>query len=253
MPSRFSCILCGDWGSGKTTMASTAPKPILILDVDNKASKMANLQPLIEKGEVIVWPITETLSTSGLARLAGTKFDEGRDKFITQRPKGYQQLSDYIDILVKDGCVIEHKGKKVKIETVVLDSYTTTNEHIRYLILAANGSMAMSMPLWGVLLRNFETLNSTMLSLPANIIFICHERMDKDELSGRIEVKPLIEGQMANKIGKDFEEVYFMKRTIVGKEVKFMCYPWGDNMRQGRTSRSLPTEVEPDFSKIYKG
>ena len=99
---------------------------------------------------------------------------------------------------------------------------------------------------------NFEVLNSTLLSLDANIILICHERWDKDELSGRISIKPLIEGQMASKIGKDFEEVWFMERKIVGKEVKFSVHPWGDNMRQGRTSRGLGVEVDPDFSKIYK-
>ncbi len=261
MSNDFSCILVGDWGSGKSTMAATAPKPILFLDVDNKLHKMGNLKALVDKGEIIQWSITEKLSTMNLARLAGTKLEEGKDKFPTPKPKGYQQLSDMIDKLtagVKEDKTtgdkwieIEHNGKQVRISTVVLDSYTTVNEHIRYLILAANGAMAMSQPLWGVLLRNFETLNSTLLSLPANIIFICHERWDKDELSGRIEVKPLIEGQMSSKIGKDFEEVYFMKRQIVGKEVKFSCHPWGDSMRQGRTSRALPIEVDPDFSKIY--
>jgi hypothetical protein len=229
-------------------MAATAPKPILFLDVDYKLHKMENIKPLIDKKDVVQWPITETLSTINLARLAGTKLDEGKDKFTMPKPKGYQQLSDYIDKLVADKCVVEGR----KMETVVLDSYTTTNEHIRYLILAANSAMAMSQPLWGVLLRNFETLNSTLLSLPANIVVICHEKWDKDDITGRIEVKPLIEGSMADKIGKNFEEVYFMERRVVGKEVKFTCHPWGDNMRQGRTSRGLPTEVEPDFSKIYK-
>ena len=66
----FSCLLIGDWGTGKTTAASTAPKPIVYEDFDNKLHKMANLEPLIKKGDIIQWPISERLSNIGLRRLA---------------------------------------------------------------------------------------------------------------------------------------------------------------------------------------
>jgi len=244
----FSCLLIGEPGSGKTTMAATAPKPILFLDLDNKLHRMVNLEPMLASKDIIQWTTTAPLAAIPLKRLASTKFDEGRDKFPVPQPKGYIEFSDMMDKLTTDQCVVD--GRKV--ETIVLDSYTSLNEHLKALIMAANGSMAMSLPLWGVLLRNFEILHGVMLRLPANIIFCCHQKIDKDELSGAISYRPLIDGQMADKIGKDFEEVYYLEKRIEGQLVKYEVLTVGSAMKACRTSRILPARVEADFSRIYK-
>lgn len=255
MKRYFSCLIIGDWGTGKTTAASTAPKPVLFLDVDNKLHKMENLKEGLEKGELIQWAITEPLSEIGLKRLATSDLTPKKlsgAKFVVQKPKGYLKLAEMIETLQNNKCEIEHMGKKVKVETVVLDSYTSTDEHIRRLLMAVNQTATMTQPLYGALLANFEELNNTLLRLPANVILICHERWDKDELTGRISCKPLINGQMSGKIGKDFEEVYYMSKTISGTAVTYEMLTVGDSMRSCRTSRDLPARVEPDFGKIYK-
>lgn len=245
----FSCLLIGEPGSGKTTAASTAPKPILFLDLDNKLDRMVNLEPLLKSGDIIQWKTTAPLAAVSLKRMAGTKLEEGKDKFPVPQPKGYIEFSDMIDRLVEGKCVIDGR----KIETIVLDSYTSLNEHIKALILAANGSMTMSQPLWGVLLRNFEIMHGTLLRLPANVIFTAHQQVDKDELTGRISYRPLIDGSMKDKIGKDFEEVYYLEKTVTGSEVKYEMLTLGNAMKSCRTSRVLPAKVEPNFTKIYGG
>ena len=243
----FSCLLVGPPGSGKTTMSLTAPKPVLFLDVDNKLHKMVNAEEYIKKGEVIQWAIDEPLTEVTLSRMAS--FDPGpASKVTVPRPKGYIQLAEMIDKLVETGCVIDDK----KIATVVLDSYTSMNEHLKRLLMAANSTSTMTLPLYGTALTNFETLNNTMLRLPANIIFICHESVDKDELTGKISFRPLIDGSMKEKIGKDFEEVYYLEKTVMGDKVKFEALTLGNSMKSCRTSRVLPAKVEPDFGKIYK-
>lgn len=245
----FSCLLIGDWGSGKSTAASTAPKPVLYLDVDNKLNRMANMQALLKSGAIIQWPINEPLSTYGLTRLATTKVEEGRGKGgAVQRPNGYVTLCGMIEKLEASKCIVDGK----KIGTVVLDSYTTANEHIKRLILAVNQAITMSQPLWGALLTNFEELNNTLLRLPCNIIMICHEKINKDELSGAITYRPLIDGQMGSKIGKDFEEVYYMDKVIRGTDVKYEMMTVGNSMKSCRTSRVLPARVVPNFEEIYK-
>jgi hypothetical protein len=243
----FSCLLIGPPGAGKTTMALTAPKPIVVLDVDNKLHKMVNAEDKMKSGAVIQWAINEPLTEVTLARLAS--FDPGQAAKVTmQRPKGYIQLADMIDKLVETKCMIDGK----KIATVVLDSYTSMNEHLKRLLMAANGTTTMTLPLFGTALTNFETLNNTLLRLPANVIIICHEQVDKDELTGKITYNPLIDGSMKAKIGKDFEEVYYLEKTVIGDKVKYEALTVGNSMKSCRTSRVLPAKVNPNFEEIYK-
>jgi hypothetical protein len=243
----FSCLLVGSPGSGKTTMSLTAPKPIVVLDVDNKLHKMVNAEDKLKSGAVIQWAINEPLTELTLTRLAS--LDPGMAVKVTmQRPKGYVQLAEMIDKLVESKCIVNGK----KIATIVLDSYTSMNEHLKRLLMAANGTTTMTMPLYGTALTNFETLNNTLLRLPANIIIICHEQVDKDELTGKITYNPLIDGSMKSKIGKDFEEVYYLEKTVVGDKVKYEALTVGNSMKSCRTSRILPAKVNPDFGEIYK-
>jgi hypothetical protein len=243
----FSCLLIGPPGCGKTTMALTAPKPIIVLDCDNKLHRMVNAEDKLKSGEVIQWAINEPLASVSLSTMAN--FDpKPAAKVSMSRPKGYVQLAEMIDKLVATGCVIDGK----KIATVVLDSYTSMNEHLKRLLMAANGTTTMTQPLYGTALTNFETINNTLLRLPANVIFIAHESVDKDELTGKISYRPLIDGSMKEKIGKDFEEVYYIEKTIQGDSVKFEALTIGNSMKSCRTSRVLPSKVECDFSKIYK-
>lgn len=252
--SYFSCLLIGSPGAGKSTAASTAPGPILFIDVDNKLHKMANMQSKIKSGEVIQWALNEPLAEVSLSRLAHMSKDEIKPggNMVVPRPKGYIKLAEMIDTLIASKCVIDVNGKQVKIETVVLDSYTSMAEHLKRLLMAANQTSTMTLPLYGVQLSNFETLNNTLLSLPANVIFIAHQQADKDELTGEISFKPLIEGQMKEKIGKDFEEVYYLEKKILGDVARYEMLTVGSSMKACRTSRVLPARVVPDFKEIYK-
>ena len=257
----FSCLLIGPPGAGKTTASATAPSPVLFLDVDNKLHKMENMKEKIKSGEVIQWAIDEPLIEVPMSRLANiTKDNITTDghmgKLVVPRPKGYIKLAEMIDKLVDGKCCINHEGKEVKVGTVVLDSYTSMNEHQKRLLCAVNQTSSMTLNLYGVALSNLEALNDTLIKVVgryANVIFICHERADKDELTGMITFKPLIEGQMAEKIGKDFEEVYYMEKKIQGTSVVYEMLTVGSSMKSCRTSRILPARVEPNFGKIYGG
>lgn len=247
----FSCLLIAPPGAGKTTAASTAPSPILYIDADNKLHKMINMKDKLANGQVIQWAVNEPLSAMTMSQIAAADPKPGA-KFAQKRPKGYTQIASMIDKLVEGKCVIEHQGKKIQIKTVVIDSYTSINEHLKRLLIAVNGQTTMNLALWGTVLTNFETLNNTVLRLPCNVIFTSHEKVDKDELTGRISYRPLIDGQMKDKIGKDFEEVYYLEKSLVGGVAKYEMLTIGNTMKQCRTSRILNPKVTPDFSKIYK-
>lgn len=241
----FSLVLVGDWGTGKTTVAATAPKPVLFLDVDNKLHKMDNLKAGIAKGDLIQWAITAPLSELSLKRLSTMEGKLGQ-KAAIPRPKGYIQLVDMIEKLEKDKYIVN--GKQV--QTIVLDSYTTVDEHLRRLLTAVNGTNTMTLALYGTLLVNFEELNNTLLRCPCNIILICHEKTMKDDLTGKISIKPLIHGSMSEKIGKDFEEVYAMEKKVIQGNATYRMNTVGNNMRSCRTSRPLAGLVNADLSEI---
>lgn len=248
--SKFSCLLIGSPGVGKTTAASTAPSPVLFIDVDNKLHKMQNVQDKLKRGDVIQWAVDEPLMEISLTRLASAPIKPGAT-IATPRPKGYSKIAEMIDKLVENDCMIEHEGKKVRVATVVLDSYTSLNEHLKRLLTSVNQTTTMTLSLHGTALTNFEILNNTLLRLNANVIFICHEKPSKDELTGTITYSPQIEGQMSHKIGKDFEEVYYIEKTVQGGKAKYEMLTIGSSMKPCRTSRELPAKVEPNFAKIY--
>lgn len=251
----FSCLLVGPPGEGKTTAACTAPGPILVADFDNKLHKMENLRPRLKtkenpNGDIIQVAMDYPLSSIGLRRLATAKHEQG-GKESSAPPKGYMALVELIEQLQKDN--FTYQG--TKIATFVLDSYTTMQEHLKRLLMQANDKMSMTLPLYGVLLANLEEVNNNLIRFPINIIICAHQRADKDELTGKIAYKIFCEGQMADKIAKDFEEVYYMQKKIVGAGetavAQYRMMTIGDGMRECRTSRKLGALVEPDFKKIY--
>ena len=245
-----SCLLIGPPGSGKTTAACTAPGPVGVIDFDYKLHKMDNIKHLLQNGQVIQIPINQPLSMMGLRRLATAKHETAKD-LVQQRPQGYLDFVDVMEALEKD-CT----WGGVKLKTVVIDSYTSLQEHLKRMIMAANSKSSMTLPLYGVLLSNLEEVNNTLVRMPINVIVVAHEKADKNELIGNITYKAMVEGQMADKIGKDFEEIYFMQKVISGDgakaTAKYEMMTLGDSMRSARTSHNLPAIVEPDFSKIFK-
>jgi len=244
----FSTLLVGPPGAGKTTAAATAPGPVLFLDMDNKLHKMENLRSAMESKQIYQWIPDEKLFKGKLGSFV-TGATNPQAKFIQQRAKGYQKLAEKIDELEASGCM--HEG--VQIGTIVLDSFTSVEEHLKRLLMSANGVTTISLPLYGTVLTNYENLLNCMLDLKnINIIIIAHQRPTKDDLTGVISYTPLISGQMKDKIGKDFEEVYYLEKTVKSGVAKYEMLTVGSAQKPCRTSRILEARVEPNFGKIYK-
>lgn len=230
--SKFSCLLIGPPGSGKSTAAATAPGPVLFLDMDQKVAKMNNIRAKVDKGDVIVWTPEEKLFTGSLA----ATIQQGTNpqaKYAQQRAMGYIKLGQVIDELETSKCI--YKGKQLG--TVVLDTFTSTEEHQKRLLMSANGVATISQPLWGTILNNNENLVSALLSLNkfVNVIVIAHQQAIKDELTGAVTYVPLIGGSMKDKIGKDFEEVYFLEKRVSGDKAVYEMLTIGSTMKVDRS------------------
>jgi hypothetical protein len=76
--------------------------------------------------------------------------------------------------------------------------------------------------------------------------------IEKDELIGKIEILPMIDGAMKHKVGKDFTEIYHTIVDVpkVGKpKYKVVTVPM--DRCEARTSRNIETIEEADFSVLF--
>lgn len=255
--------LYGRSGSGKTTLACTMTKlghKVRIIDVDNKANDMVNLQPLIRSKQVVIQTMRTKLTEATLRDRITKTVHTPKGGFALapplKQPTGYLEFADIMDNLSK----LKEEGKKDPDGCTVLvapDSMTTLLEHLKRLILFLSKTGKFGFDEWAAWLSNLEEILHTLqnlLGMYEHVIVISHELVERDEDTGRIVgVFPFIEGSMRYKIGDYFSETY---HTIVEvpKEGKPRYYveTRSVNKAEARTSRDLATFEESDFAVLFK-
>jgi hypothetical protein len=179
-PSRLSMILWGDAGSGKTTLASTAPgrKLFLMLDPDGDMS-IRNM------------PDWHRINLSKESSVDIVKEGMKPDPYTL-----YKLLADF--------------------DTLIIDSLTKFSEHaLQYAVRVAPKSSIEQPGLNGYGLRNIavSSLISNTLritgSLNKHVIFITHEKdADRNDNGAILSVGMLLGGQLPNIASKDISEVW---------------------------------------------
>lgn len=248
-------LLIGRPGTGKSTLACSMTKlgyKVRLIDVDNKAHTMYNIKHLIDQDMVRVTPITSRLVQTSLSE----RFKELHNiynKLPTKQkqPGGYLEYCDLITHYEDE----MSKGNKPEEEVLVCDSFTSLLEHMKRLVLFIQKQDKFSYDEWEIWKTNIEefvSVHSRLQGYFKHVIIISHEQMEKDELIGKIEIVPMIDGSMKHKIGKDFTEIY---HTVVdvpktGKpKYKVVTVPM--DRCEARTSRNIDTIEEADFSILF--
>ncbi len=212
----------GEPGTGKSVFASTFPTPGYVFDF-----------------------------SGGIIGYRGLDFDY--DQF-SLGPAGWVAFEKRLTELKKE--VAESKYI-----TVVVDDLSGMTD------LAMERSMQLDPkrnpaggPLWNVhyqMVRNLmEGRLRQILELKANIVFIAHLNVIRDEESGNIiGVEPLLTGQLSTRIPGYFDEVYYHSVRKEGSETKWVVQtvPIGWNRARSRLSgkqRLLPDLVENDYNEV---
>lgn len=215
------------------------------IDLDKKAKDMRNLDKYFAlPGRIDYRILKSTLIEKGSLKERLTKFKQPPKK----QPQGYLE---FVDLITE----MENKPPEYYAGRVICtDSGTRLQEHIRRFILHAQGRGVMEIQDWGVILSSLEELFETYFSLPfAHNILILHEQVEKDELTSRTEILPLIDGQMKQKVGSYVSEMYYMRpetRTS-GAYYQILSQPKGQ-VKTARTSRGLKAVEAADFAQIFK-
>jgi hypothetical protein len=247
-------FLYGRPGSGKTTLAASMVKlglKVRFVDIDDKVRMMVNLKPYLDNGMLQVTTIKAKLSQTNLREAIMTP-----KVGLARQPQGYLEFCDiitgYEDLIAE--------GKDLGEQVLVVDSTTSMTEHMKRLIAHLQGKSHFTYDEWAIVLSNFEQFFDTMKGLLKSeehtgfehVIIIAHETTERDEITGKIETLPFIEGQTRYKVGKYFEEVYYCMVDVPrAGEPNYKVLTVAGERYTARTSRDLPTYVISDFSVIF--
>mgnify|MGYP003148693529 CR=1 FL=1 len=215
---RMSTIIWGPSGAGKTTLAATAPRPILWINFDSDGTSS-----LMDQEGIYI----ADFSTQSPNKVVTFKHENaGGVKAL---------LDDHPDI-----------------QTVVFDSITSFNMMaLQHGITEITGATFEAPTLAGYGRRNSYTMQAVMslVKLTAkynkHCIFIAHEDTpQKDEMTGAMMVSILVGGKMQSEIPIRFSEVWYLQDT--GKDRKITIR--SSRLRKPMKSRMFVQGGESEFA-----
>jgi len=269
------------FGGGKTTMiVKTAPKrPIHMLDIDRKVSNMVEFKPYLDKGELTVWELSDTLNED---RLGGRMTALLESAKALMPPKGWTNFCKYCDKLDNDP-IAKEAG------TLAIDSYTVLALHMKTHMQFLSGKSKLVWDAWSAWGQMWKETTSILIDYAnqngKDLIVTLHERVSekpgdktksviikRDEkgqqqkdYTGQMDIKIAgsIEGQFGIDFGAMFTDVYAL-RVDVNENTgipKWVCRVHPDGRRDLRCSakqqfdvnHNLVSEFEPDYGKIFGG
>jgi hypothetical protein len=229
-------ILYGKYGCGKTTCACSAPKPIALIDADNKANNQVNIKPLVESGDVDIFPLNYPL-------IGGGDLDYIlKPDTANEIPEGYKAFVNLVNRIIK----VETK----EYATIVIDSGSRVIQHLIQLTTAVNNKAQMTPALWGIFYSELANRFTRILSIPINFIWIFHENVYIDETTKHQIISPSIPGQMGQDVGSYFNEVYSTKVEAIGDKYYYYLITKSCMKYNNRTSGNLELKEEPDIARI---
>lgn len=220
MTKHLQFLIYGPSGSGKTFSLRTAKTPILVDSFDPGGSLA--LADMVADGRALV--VSEYETEDAKHPTAFKAWDKNFDRF-------------------------EKAGVFEKIGTYVLDSATTWGQ------AALNEVMQRAGRAGGVPQQNdwypqmvlMEAAIKRIMALPCDVVFICHDDVMKDEITGKVMRSPMLTGKAKKRIPLLFSEIYYadVKRTPKGTEYIWQVAKDSTNEARSRMS-GLPgvtTEV----------
>jgi len=227
---RTSFLVYGDSGSGKTRSIITAPGPILVDSFDPGGTD--TIRKAINDGKVV----------------ADTRWEK-------ENPAAP-------DVFLK--WQAEYKRRRQTkffdhFKTYVIDSATTWSGTIMNQELKRQGRSGGPpqqndyLPVMQVMENLIKDMTS---NLPCNLILICHEDSDKDELTGRIKIGPLFIGKLKMRIPLLFSEFYATQTKETSKGVEYTFLTRNSGLYKARTRIGaeglFDTYEKPDYTYLLE-
>lgn len=225
---KLKLLIAGESGAGKTRISSTAPNVLY-------ASAEAGLMSVADRSPAYV--DIKTIADLAELRVA-----------LAQEPAKRAQIF---------GC---------EVDTVVIDTIDEVQRLLTRERLDATRKEALTMQDFGWLGDQVRGIVRGYRNLDLNVIFTVHTKTVTDEESGRVFVKPALQGAMADEIAAYVDLAVVLRsrpvtRQVDGKaervNVRIMqtapdnTYPWLKD-RSGQLAPELEVNLNDDFDRILR-
>jgi hypothetical protein len=232
-------LIYGGLGTGKTSLLRSCRAPVLVHSFDPGGSTVL-------KGESVPWSNYDSCVENGKI-LVDRRF-EVEDP---EDPKAFTLWDGAFEKLLK-GKFFDHIG------TFALDSGTTWAQSALYAILK-KAKRAGGVPQqndWFPQMTIMENAIRICTALPCDFIFLGHDDMIKDEVTGVMHTSLLITGRLKKRIPILFDEIYYAttKRTSKGTTHYLQTQASGNIMARTRLGKGGELEQfeTPDIKAILK-
>lgn len=201
-------LVYGQSGSGKTYSLRTAKKPLFVDSFDPGGSVV--LSDLIEKGQAVV-----------------------RSEFELEDPKhpsSFEKWDKAFDEL-------EKAGVAGQFGTYVLDSATTWGQACLNYVMKKAGRAGGTPQQndWYPQMVLMEAGIRRIFALPCDVIFICHDDVQKDEIVGKLSRAPMLTGKSKTRIPLLFSEIYYSDSKRSSKGTEYVWQLIRDNTNQAKS------------------
>jgi hypothetical protein len=94
------------------------------------------------------------------------------------------------------------------VKTIVIDSATKLHDYIQAEVLRQQNAQQMTIQHWGFYLGLWKQFVVGISAQKKHFVLVCHERVEKDEISQALQYFVMIPGQMGHMIGALFTDVW---------------------------------------------
>jgi len=221
----FNAIILGQIGAGKTTMLSTAPKPVLIDSFDPGGHKLRTFKPLIESGVII----------------PDSRWEKPYFKMFGDWE---QELENRIA-----------GGFFNNIGTYVIDSATTFLQAMKDHTMDKSGRDNVSQPEWGAIGTSFIHHVKQCTALPCNFIMTGHLVLELEESEGKTIARFNSIPSLQVNIPTLFDEIYVLIQEAKGTGVERKLLTQSTNKYLARTrigAGKFELYEKPDIAELLR-